>query len=139
MKDPNQIVSVHPKTGRTHVETINNEPSMTQQQFREEADINNIMARYTNTGEFLHLTKQQGQYADFSQITDYQEMLNAVKYADEAFASLPALVRKKFSNNPEELLTFLQQSSNYDEGVTLGLLNPRPIPVPPPIKPEKPV
>lgn len=113
------------RNGRLRVQTINLEPSLTQQQFAADCDINNIMRKYQTTGEFTHLTSKQGRYADFSDITDYREMLDTVKYADEAFASLPADVRLRFKNDPAHLLEFLQDSKNYDEGVKLGLLNPK--------------
>lgn len=126
MKDPNKII-VRQANGRVRVYTMNADASMTQQQFKDECDINNIMKKYNSTGEFGRLTSKQGVYADFSQITDYQEMLHTVKYAQDAFASLPAEVRKKFSNDPGELLAFVQDPNNYDEGVKLGLINERPI------------
>lgn len=125
MKDPNQIISIHKETGRVHVATINKDPSLTQQQFKDECDINNIIKKYETTGEFTHLTRKQGQYADFSNITDYQTMLETVKYADEAFAALPAQMRLRFKNNPGDLLNFLQDKNNYDEAVKLGLIEPK--------------
>lgn len=122
MIDKNQKITVNKETGRVHVETVNKEPSMTQQQFKEECDINNIMKKYSTTGEFTHLTRKGGQYADFSEITDYQTMLDTVRYAEEAFASLPAEVRKKFSNNPGDLIAYLQDPNNREEAITLGLV-----------------
>lgn len=113
-------------SGRVRVQTINELPSMAQQQFKDECDINNIMKKYQSTGQFLHTTSKQGRYADFSDIKDYQEMLDTVRYADAAFLELPAQVRARFQNNPAELLSFLQDKSNYDEGVKLGLLQPKP-------------
>lgn len=123
MKDQNQMVSVDKKTGRVRVQTINKEASMTQQQFKDECDINNIMKKYQTTGEFLHLTKKQGTYGDFSELTDYQGMLHKVMQADAAFAALPADVRLRFKNDPAELISFLQDEKNHDEGVKLGLIN----------------
>jgi len=114
------------KSGRIRVQTVNKEPSLTQQQFKDECDINNIVKRYNQTGEFLHLTSKQGRFADFSDITDYQTMLDTVARAQEAFASLPANVRTKFSNDPGRLLEFIQDKNNYAEGVELGLLTPKP-------------
>lgn len=111
--------------GSLDVGTINTEPSMAQQQFAEECDINHIMLKYNTTKQFTHLTSKQGVYGDFSQITDYREMLETVRYADEAFNTLPAEVRARFRNDPGQLLDFIQDEKNYDEGVKLGLLNPR--------------
>lgn len=136
MIDPTQKSYIHPVTGLLVVETVNDEPTLTQTQWKDECDINNIMKKYSSTGEWQSLTRTGGVYADFSEIQDYQGMLAQIKYADEAFISLPPEVRKRFNNNPGELLHFLQDSNNYEEGLKLGLVNPKPIPntpVTPPI------
>lgn len=130
MKDSSQIVSKR-KDGSLSIKTVNLEPTKTQQQFKDECDINNIMKKYSSTGEFTHLTSKQGIYADFSQITDYRDMVETVQYAKDAFASLPADVRARFGNDPAQLLNFVQDDKNYDEGVKLGLVQPK---TPQPIK-----
>lgn len=135
MRDPNQKITVH-KDGRVSVETVNKEPSMAQQQYKDECDINNIMKKYSTTGEFTHLTSKEGRYADFSQIESYQEMLDTVRYAQDAFASLPAETRSRFRNDPGQLLEFVQNPENYDEGVKLGLVQPKPDHISPVLKPN---
>lgn len=125
MIDPNIKIEKE-KNGRTRVRTINSQPSKTQQQFKEECDINNIIKKFSDTGEFLHLTKKQGVYADFSNIGDFHQMHQTVLEAQYAFDTLPAEMRLRFQNNPGNLIDFLQNPNNYDEGVKLGLLNPKP-------------
>lgn len=97
------------------------DPSMAQQNEKEEADINTIVRRFGLTGEM-----PQGfripQYGDFSEITDYQTALNAVKQANEAFLQLPAALRSRFHNDPEEFVEFCMDEKNYDEAVKLGLV-----------------
>lgn len=124
MHDPNQIHSRRPN-GSLRVVTHNTEPSLSQQQFKDECDINNIMKKYQSTGQFTHLTSKQGQYADFSEITSYQDMLHTVQYAQDAFASLPADMRLRFRNDPSYLLDFIQDPKNYEEALSLGLVNKR--------------
>ena len=115
----------HP-TERIRVRTINEEPTMTQQQFKEEADINNIMRKYgADPVAFNALTRKGGIYADFSNIKDYHGMLQEVEDAKAAFAALPAQMRSRFNNDPGQLIEFLQDSKNYDEGVELGLFEPK--------------
>lgn len=125
MIDKNQIIEKDPKTGRVRVYTLNLEKSLTQQQYAAECDINNIMRKYETTGEFTHLTGKTGVYADFSEIKDYREMLDTVRYADEAFKALPAKMRQRFGEDPGQLLEFLQDRKNYDEAVQLGLIDPK--------------
>lgn len=125
MKDPNQIITVDEKTGRVSVVTVNKEPSKTQQQYKDECDVNNIMKRYQQTGEIHHLNRSQGVYADLSEIKDYQSMLNTVLAAQETFEALPANVRARFENNPAKLIEFVQDTKNLDEGIKLGIFEPK--------------
>lgn len=125
MRDPNQKIIVD-KNGKVKVQTINSEPTLAQQQFKDQCDINVIMAKYQKTGEFAHATKKEGRYADFTGITDYKEMLDTVQYAKEAFSLLPAKVRARFRNDPAELLAFVQDDKNYDEALKLGLVERKP-------------
>lgn len=124
-----QKPTVLERSERVRVQTINTEPTMTQQQFKDECDINNIMKKFGNDPvAFQALTRPGGQYADFSHITDYQGMLDTVLEAQHAFESLPAPTRARFRNDPGNLLSFLQDEKNRDEAVSLGLLPPKLVP-----------
>lgn len=119
LKHPFQKKSI--VDGRVVVETVNDEPSLTQQQFKDECDVNNILKRYQTTGEISHLAKTRGVYADFSSVEDYHTSLNKINNAEEAFFQLPAEIRDRFANDPAKLLEFVKNEKNYDEGVKLGL------------------
>ena len=108
---------------RKRVQTFNDEPSMTQQQFKSQCDINQIIKKFEKTGLVTHLNHSQGQYGDFSKISNFQENLNMVMQAQMAFDALPAAVRKRFANDPSQLLDFIQDDSNYDEALKLGLVS----------------
>lgn len=118
-----KVVEVEGK--RVRVRTINNEKSMTQQQFKDECDVNNIVAKYKRTGEITHLARTSGVYADLTKITDYHTMINQIQEAQKAFMTLPAAVRLRFQNDPGQLLAFMQDPKNYEEGVKLGLFERR--------------
>ena len=53
---------------------------------------------------------------------DYQDAYNMVVKAEEAFMTLPAAVRARFANDPAGIFAFLQDPSNRDEAVQLGLI-----------------
>lgn len=108
---------------RVRVRTVSVLPSRTQQQFAEQVDVNNIVSKYKKTGEWLHLTRKQGVYADVSNITDYKESVDKVHMAHAAFAALPSALRNRFQNDPAQLLAFLQDPSNRDEAISLGLID----------------
>lgn len=121
MIEKSQIIKRR-EDGSVSVATVNIEPSLTQQQFKDECDINKIIKSYEATGEFTHKTSKVGQYADFSGIRDYHEMVEKVAYAQEAFMTLPAQVRLKFQNDPGELLQFIQNPANREEAMRIGLI-----------------
>lgn len=102
-------------------------PSMTQQSFKDECDINNIMAKYERTGIVDHVSQFQGQYGDFIGFPDYHTAMNAIRQADEMFMTLPSSIRERFNNSAEAFLQFAQDPDNYEEMVRMGLIPaPRP-------------
>jgi phage internal scaffolding protein len=113
------------------VRTINNEPSMTRQEFKDELDRNNIINKYIPYNQLPDPRNQV--YADLSDLPDFLEAAQTVAKAEQAFASLPSNLRTRFQNDPTKLLAFVQDKSNYDEGVKLGLFEPpQPTPTPQP-------
>nr|WAE43429.1 MAG: internal scaffolding protein [Microviridae sp.] len=107
--------------------TINSEPSKTQQHFEPVQNINNIMARYKQTGELGNGKENYGTYADVSNIPDFHTAQNIIAGAQSKFAQLPSKLRDRFSNSPQALLAFLQNKNNKAEAIELGLINPDPI------------
>ncbi len=97
-------------------------PSRTQQSFRDECDINNILRKFNVTGQ-LPVGSVQPQYGDFSGITDYQSALNAVMAAQDSFLQLPAKVRARFDNDPALFVEFASDEANKDEMKAMGLLS----------------
>lgn len=105
-------------------------PSMTQQSFAEEVDINTIVRRFGLTGE-LPQNVVVPQVGDFTAVTDFQTAMNVVRSAEEAFAEMPADVRERFSNDPGKFMDFVHDPANRDDAKKLGLLLPDPEPVKP--------
>lgn len=128
--------NVDPNTGEVM-------PSMTRQSEMESCDIHNILKQFSQRG-FEELVRQNaaaGQYADLTNLPDYQDALNTVIAADAAFMALPSQVRDRFSNDPARFIEFLADPRNQDEAIRLGLATdtrPPPEPTPPPAPPEPP-
>lgn len=103
--------------------------SMTQQSFKKECDINEIMRRFRKSGDPYYLqrlgTYTEGHYGDFSQVVDYRSALDAVARAAEVFGALPAKVRRRFDNDPAAFLDFCENPANAEELVQLGLATRR--------------
>lgn len=112
------------------------DPSLAQQQFLEESDINTIVERFGLNGELPEVVRVP-QYGDFDQVRDFQSAMNAVRQAEEAFMELPAKVRARFENDPQRLLEFVSDQANRAEAQVLGLLK-EPVSVPDVVKPDAP-
>lgn len=114
--------------------------SMTKQSFRDEVDINKIMAGVQKTG-FMPVRGGQPFYGDVSDVVDYRDSLEKVREAEQLFAQMPARIRSRFDNDPGKMLDFLSDDSNLDEAVDLGLVvkkdEPHEVVVPKAGKPSK--
>lgn len=94
--------------------------SRTKQSFRDECNINKIMAKYKSTGAIPHLNNRTPQYG-LASGNDFAESMRIVKDAQEMFDALPSAIRAKFMNQPEYFLNFVQDPENQDEMIELGL------------------
>lgn len=102
------------------------DPTRTQQNFKEECDINTIVRNFGVTGEMplTTATPLQGDFADAA--TDYQSALNLILQADQSFMELPSDVRKRFNNDPGAFVEFASDPANRDEVEKMGLGRPKP-------------
>lgn len=113
------------KYNSRRVISLNSEPTRTQQQFKNDVNVNNIMKKYHRTREITHLNSRQGKYADISTAQDYFDSMNVISNATSAFNQLPSDIRKRFHNDPGALLEFIHNPENYDEAVKLGIFTPK--------------
>jgi len=102
------------------------EPTLAQQNFKDECDINHIVRQFGLTGE-LPGKPLSPQYGDFSGVLDYHSAVNAVLAAQDDFMELPAQLRSRFNNDPAELIDFLANEQNREEATKLGLVAAKPI------------
>lgn len=109
-------------------------PSMTQQQYANECDLNNLVDKNMRFKDPAFLTKLQmfgsGEkvepiYGDFASVPDFQNAMNTINTATEQFMSMPSKIRARFDNDPVKLLAFVNDESNYEEGLALGIYKPR--------------
>lgn len=97
------------------------DPSLAKQSFAEEADINTIVRRFNITGE-LPVGVRMPTYGDFDTVSDFQEAMNAIALAREAFDRMPAEVRARFNNDPQKFVEFTSDDNNIEEARKLGLV-----------------
>lgn len=108
-----------------------NSVSMTKQSFKSECDINNILSQYKRTGVISHISARSPQYMELPDEIDYQSAMNTLNAADQAFADLPAVVRRFFDNDPAAFLAALTNPDMKDKLTELGVFNPKPAPTEP--------
>lgn len=110
---------------RTRVTTENSSnKTRCVQSERKNSDINNIVGRAYQTGMMPTLNREA---LALPTALSYQESLNKIVSANQAFERLPSQIRDEFSNNPENLLTAVEQSKSNPELKSklqqLGVLN----------------
>lgn len=106
--------------------------SLTQQQFKDECDINVMVKRFGGVPP-PPVGVDLGRFADFSSAPDYFEAQQLLVRARAQFDALPAVVRRRFGNDPQQLLAFVSDKANLAEARELGLLkaeDPAPAPSP---------
>jgi phage internal scaffolding protein len=97
------------------------DPSLAQQNFKDESDINYIVRQFGLTGQLPGQTISP-QYGDFTGVLDYHSAVNAVLAAQDEFMDLPAQMRARFDNDPAKLIDFLGDEQNREEAIKLGLV-----------------
>jgi len=111
--------------------------SKTQQQFKDECDINTIVRLFGITGK-LPENVHAPTFGDFFEVDDFHSAQNAVRNAAESFMRLPANVRERFGNDPQQLIVFVSDDRNRKEAEALGLVFTPPPSLSHPPLPNKP-
>lgn len=103
--------------------------SRTKQSFAKDADINVIVGRFMKTG-VVPLVTMPPTHQSFENVFNFQDSMNLLVQAKNAFMQLPAELRSRFGNDPAAYVDFVSDEKNIDEMRKLGLANPRKDPEP---------
>lgn len=96
--------------------------SLTQQNFAQEADINFKVGQYMKTGILGNpAATRQPKFGNFD-APSFLEMRNAIADIQQDFASLPAKVRGRFQNDPYQLVRWVNDPTNAQEAMKMGLI-----------------
>lgn len=112
------------KNGSIGLRTHNNDPSQTNPDGAEQADINYIVREFGRTGHWP-IGSKQGLYTGEESVPMPTDLITAHQLIDSAkqkFEELPSKIRERFHNDPIKLSTFLTNPNNKDEAIKLGLL-----------------
>jgi len=129
----NKIITKRPN-GLKRVVTMPVGNTRAQKQFKEECDVNNIIAKYRKTGSITHVRNaEQGVYMDLTELPSLMEAQKVVIAAATAFESVPSHIRQRFSHDPQQFIDFLSDPKNNEEAIKLGLKTKKENPPPDPI------
>lgn len=95
--------------------------SLTQQSYKNDAKIQNIIKRYDSTGFFDSINRNAGQYGDFTQVTDLSTAMQKIDDAKNNFMTVPSDIRERFNNDPRQFYDFASDENNFDELIDMGL------------------
>jgi len=96
---------------------------VTEQNHKKECDVNEIIRKYDKTGLISHVSRFEARFGDLTGV-DFKVAMDLITGAQSSFNALPAEIRKRFENNPEKLLSFMESPENRSEAIKLGLINP---------------
>jgi len=128
---------------RKRVQKFFTKPSRTKQEFKDECDLGLIIKRFSKTPEGRRaLANAQGfaetaQFGDVSAVPDFRTARDLVNAANASFMALPAIVRRRFDNDPAQFLDFCNDPNNLDEARSLGLAKPVEVAKPAEATPQK--
>ncbi len=86
----------------------------TKQCFKNECDIDKIMARADKAGTISHLEKFSGVYADYSDV-DFHTLTSKLTKGREIFDELPAEIRQEFGQSPQKFFDYVNDPENTEQ------------------------
>lgn len=93
----------------------------TEQHHKKECDVNHIIMKYDKSGLITHVQTIEARYGDVTGV-DFRKAQDLYLNAQAMFEALPAEIRKRFKNDAGEYLEFMDDESNRDEAIKLGLI-----------------
>lgn len=99
----------------------NDQPSLTDQSFKQECDIGYIIKTCAKTGQPLPASPMS--YVDCTSVQDFQSAMDTVAQCKSAFASLSSADRDRFGT-VENYLDFISRSENLKESYEKGYIDP---------------
>lgn len=101
------------KSSDFHKKKIYND-SRTKQAFKDETDINKILAKAQRAGSISHLEKYEGFYGDFASF-DFSEAQRVLANGNTIFNELPPEIRIDFEQSPAKFFEFVNRPENRGE------------------------
>jgi len=102
--------------------TIHTGQTLTRESFKDECNINSIMAK-AQRGISVPINSKSALFQDVSDIGTFQSMhLRMQEIQEEFLHNVPAEIRLRHGNDPGRFADWLQKPENKDEAIALGLI-----------------
>lgn len=99
------------------------DPSKTQAQFKDDADLNVLVKRFgIDKNPVPPALMDPEAYGAWDDEFNLRTALDRVRSAQAHFDALPSAIRNRFDNSPVKFASFLSDPSNLAEAVKLGLV-----------------
>ncbi|AXL14816.1 internal scaffolding protein [Microviridae sp.] len=92
----------------------NYDDGRTKQAFKEETDINRILARAQKGETLTHLAKYGATYGDFTDVDDLLTAAQRLQRAEAIFQELPSEVRREFGQSAATFFNYVNDPANSD-------------------------
>lgn len=98
----------------------------TKQSFKDQTNINKILAKAARGNTITHLAQYGAVYGDFSDIDDLLTAQERLQRGQEIFERLPGEIRREFGQDPRRFFKFVNDPQNAEDlpRVLPGLAKP---------------
>ena len=114
---------------RKAVPFVQSLPSLTQQTFKDECDIDRVLMRYREMGDYNPFNGSVGRpkptpiFADFTQIGDLNHVMNRANAIRDYFDALPSSAREALGNSVENFVRIASDPKAVPLLTELGILS----------------
>lgn len=108
--------------GTTLYEPESKLPSLTDESFKQECDIDFIISNFVQRG--INPPEHQVQYGKQYTSDDFINGMNIVAECKSAFEELPAIEKERFNNSVSNFLEFIANPDNLRESYEKGYIDP---------------
>lgn len=121
--DAGNFVEMYSSGRRRVFVDFSKDPGLTEQCHAPMTDIANIVAYHTRMGGMPPMP--EATFVDLTQTLPYQEALNSVLQIESLFESLPLKARVAYDHNPALFMKAVEDPSQRDRLIELGIFNPK--------------
>lgn len=118
-----KFVNKYQTIGKIYSEPVSDKPSLTDESFKQECDIDFIISNFVQRG--IEPPEHQVQYGKQFTSADFEKSLATITECKSAFECLPAIEKEKFNNSVTNFLDFVSNPANLKVSYEKGYIDPQ--------------